>query len=68
MLLYTGSPIVAGEDRLLAALAEELDELGCTLRYEELDPDIFGEELDQPAYRNAQVERIAAVGAIIRKF
>lgn len=68
MLLYTGSPIVAGEDRLLAALAEELDELGCTLRYEELDPDIFGEELDQPAYRDARVERIAAVGAIIRKF
>ncbi len=68
MLLYTGSPIVRGEDRLLSALAEELDELGCTLRYEELDPDIFGEELDQPAYREAGVERIAAVGAVIRKF
>ena len=68
MLLYTGSPIVSGEDRLLSALAEELDELGCTLRYEELDPDIFGEELEQPPYRDAGVERIAAVAAVIRKF
>lgn len=67
MLLYTGSPIVAGEDHLLGALAQELDELGCTLRYEELDPDIFGEELEQPAYASAGVERIAAVGAVIRK-
>ncbi|URD60959.1 methyltransferase [Sphingomonas sp. KRR8] len=67
MLLYTGSPIVAGEDRLLTALSDAVDEAGCTLRYDELDPDIFGEELDQPAYVDAQVERIAAVGAVLRK-
>jgi hypothetical protein len=65
MLLYTGSPIVGGEDRLLGALIEAMDEAGCTLRYEELDPDIFGEELDEPAYAEAGVERIAAVGAVI---
>ena len=65
MLLYTGSPIVAGEDRLLGALSDAADEAGCSLRYDELDPDIFGEELDQPAYVKAQVERIAAVGAVI---
>ena len=67
MLLYTGSPIVDGEDALLTALAEAIDEAGCTLRYEELDPDIFGEELDGKAYAAAGVERIAAVGAVIRK-
>ena len=67
LLLYTGSPIVGGEDRLLSALSGAADEAGCTLRYEELDPDIFGEELEQPVYRDAGVERIAAVGAVIRK-
>ena len=67
MLLYTGSPIVGGEDALLTALAEAVDEAGCTLRYEELDPDIFGGELESPAYADAGVERLAAVGAVIRK-
>ncbi len=63
MLLYTGSAIVAGEDRLATALGERLPQLGCTLRYAELDPDIFGEQLDEPGYED--VERIAAVGAVI---
>lgn len=67
MLLYTGSPIVAGEDRLLAALSELADEKDATLRYEELDPDIFGEELEQPAYAQAGAERIAAVGAVLNR-
>ena len=67
MLLYTGSPIGGGEDRLLGRLIEAMDLAGCTLRYEELDPDIFGEELDEPAYREAEVERIAAVGAVISR-
>lgn len=66
-LLYTGSPIVAGEDALLSALSEAADEAGCSLSYSELDPDIFGEELDQPGYAAASVERIAAVGAIIQR-
>lgn len=67
MLLYTGSPIVGGEDRLLSALAEAADEAGCTLSYKELDPDIFGEELDGEPYASAGVERIAAVGAVLRR-
>ncbi len=60
-LLYTGSAIVGGYDGLRAALAEALPPLGCSLRYEEFDPDVFGEELSEPAYR--EVERIAIVGA-----
>jgi hypothetical protein len=67
MLLYTGSPIVNGEDALLSALAELAEEQDATLRYEELDPDIFGEELDQPTYAQAGAERIAAVGAVLTK-
>ncbi len=65
LLLYTGSAIVAGEDGLLTALAEGLPDRGCTFSYRELDPDIFGEELEKPAYRD--VERIAAVGAVVMK-
>ncbi len=64
VLLYTGSAIVDGKDELETALRAALPELGCSLRYAELDPDIFGEELDQPGY--GEVERIAAVGAAIR--
>jgi hypothetical protein len=66
LLLYTGSAIVDGQDGLLDALSAGLAEADCSLNYRELDPDIFGEELDRPGYE--QVERIAAVGAVIRKF
>lgn len=65
VLLYSGSAIVAGEDALRTGLEQALPALGCTLRYEEIDPDIFGEELDQPAYRGA--DRIAAIGAVIER-
>jgi methylase of polypeptide subunit release factors len=67
MLLYTGSPIINGEDRLLGALAELAEEADASLRYEELDPDIFGEELEQSAYAEAGAERIAAVGAVLSR-
>ena len=65
VLLYTGSAIVAGRDALREALAERLPVVGCTLRYSEIDPDIFSELLDEPGYE--QVDRIAAVGAVIGK-
>lgn len=65
MILYTGSAIVSGEDWLRQRLEAELRPLGCTLAYEEIDPDVFGEELERDAY--AEVERIAAIGAIIDK-
>ncbi|HYI64980.1 MAG TPA: methyltransferase [Allosphingosinicella sp.] len=65
MLLYTGTAIVAGRDWLREALEARIPALRCTLRYREIDPDIFGEELEKPAYH--QVERIAAVGAVIHK-
>jgi hypothetical protein len=63
MLLYTGVAIVRGRDLFREALIPRLEPLGCTLRYEEIDPDVFGEELDKEHYR--AVERIAAVGVVI---
>jgi SAM-dependent methyltransferase len=65
VLLYTGSAVVDGRDGLRQALAGQLPDLGCTLEYSEIDPDIFGELLDEPGYE--EVERVAAVGAVIRK-
>jgi hypothetical protein len=65
MLLYTGVAIVDGRDALRERLERKLPELGCSLRYREIDPDVFGEDLVKPAY--AEVERIAVVGAVIEK-
>jgi hypothetical protein len=62
LLLYTGSAIVKGEDRLRAALERAAPAHECDLRYREIDPDVFGEELSRPVYREA--ERIAVVGAV----
>jgi methylase of polypeptide subunit release factors len=65
MILYTGVAMVEGRDELKAALERKLPPLGCSLRYREIDPDVFGEELEKPPYRD--VERIAAVAAVIRR-
>ena len=67
LLMYTGSAIVGGSDGFKAALAKAATAADCTLRYRELDPDVFGEELDRPAYAEAGVERIAAVGAVLTR-
>lgn len=65
VLLYTGVAMVGGRDELRDALERELPALGCTLRYREIDPDVFGEELEKPPYR--EVERIAAIGAVVER-
>lgn len=59
LLLYTGVAMVAGRDPFLEAACGMLasDAYGWT--YREVDPDVFGEELEKPGYE--QVERIAAV-------
>ncbi len=59
LLLYTGSAIVEGVDGLAQAFAASLDSDRLEWGYEELDPDVFGEELLEPAY--AKADRIAAV-------
>ncbi|MBB5709709.1 methyltransferase [Sphingomonas xinjiangensis] len=65
VVLYTGSAIAAGEDVLRDALAGLAAAHGLDFSYRELDPDVFGEELDQPPY--AEIERIAVVGAILTR-
>jgi len=66
LLLYTGAPIVTGgADPIRTALAEVSAEAGAAFDYRELDPDIFSGELRRAAY--AEVERIAAVGAVLTR-
>ncbi|HWE23697.1 MAG TPA: class I SAM-dependent methyltransferase [Myxococcales bacterium] len=57
LLLYTGTPVIDGEHVLWRQLEPVLR--GTRYDYRELDPDVFGEELERPAYRH--VERIAVV-------
>ena len=59
LLLYTGVAISADQDHFLGAIAPLLDSACQAWTYEELDPDVFGEDLGTPAYEG--VERIAAV-------
>jgi SAM-dependent methyltransferase len=59
LLLYTGVAIKADQDEFLGAIAPLLDAACQAWTYEELDPDMFGEDLATPAYDD--VERIAAV-------
>ncbi|PSF06979.1 methyltransferase [Marinobacter halophilus] len=59
LLLYTGTAIIDGTDRFRALVAPILNDGSVEWDYQELDPDVFGEELNQPAY--AETDRIAAV-------
>jgi release factor glutamine methyltransferase len=63
LILYTGSAIVNGRDVFLSSVTPLLDSL--QYEYEELDPDVFGEELDQPSYQD--VDRIAAIGLRVHR-
>jgi hypothetical protein len=65
MLLYTGASVSHGKAPLVTALQEACASGSADIVIEEVDPDVFGEELDQPAY--AHVERIAVIWATIRK-
>lgn len=65
LILYTGSAIIDGDDPLRTALAALAADTGCAMRYRELDPDVFGEELEHAAY--ADVERIAVVAVILER-
>ncbi|MEU4564578.1 class I SAM-dependent methyltransferase [Actinoplanes sp. NPDC023936] len=59
LVLFTGTGIVDGQDPFREAAAEHLAGSGLTVGYREVDPDVYGEELDGPAYAHA--ERIAVV-------
>lgn len=61
LLLYTGVVIVGGQDLFYQAVMQLMQPLMSQYRltYQQIDPDIFAEELNQQVYPNA--ERIAAV-------
>jgi methylase of polypeptide subunit release factors len=65
LVLYTGAPIVEGVDPFFQTVRPLLQLYGQHFVYEEIDPDVFGEELLRPAY--AKAERIAAVGLTVIK-
>ncbi|QBE67536.1 class I SAM-dependent methyltransferase [Pseudoduganella lutea] len=59
LLLYTGVAMLHNDDPFLRRIEPLLAHAGMSWQYEEIDPDVFGEELDTPAY--AEADRIAAV-------
>jgi methylase of polypeptide subunit release factors len=65
LILYTGSPIVGGTDHFLQAIEQSFRACDLVWSYEEVDPDVFGEELETEAY--SSVDRIAAVVLTARK-
>jgi len=65
LILYTGTAIVDGHDVFERAVRPMLSDAFDDVHYAELDPDVFGEQLDETGYRT--VERIAAVGLQARR-
>lgn len=65
LLLYTGVAMTSQSDPFLSIIKPLLASANCTWSYEEIDPDVFGEELEMPAYASAH--RIAAVGLTVRR-
>lgn len=63
LILYTGSPIVKGRDLLREAIELAIAGTAVSCTYAELDPDVFGEELEMPAYLD--VDRLAAIGVVL---
>ena len=63
LILYTGSPIVDGTDQLAVSLEMAMASTALRYTYEELDPDVFGEELIRAEY--SHVDRIALVSVVV---
>jgi release factor glutamine methyltransferase len=60
LILYSGTPIIGGADPFFESLHPLLQLHTNQYSYEEIDPDVFGDELERFAYANA--DRIAVVG------
>jgi SAM-dependent methyltransferase len=65
LVLYTGVAMVAGGDAFLQAVKPLLTSDAYGWTYRELDPDVFGEELDKPGYE--RVERIAVIALTVTR-
>jgi len=62
LILYTGVPIIDGRNVLAERLEPTLRAGATRWTWDELDPDVFGEELDGAAYRDT--ERLAVVALV----
>ncbi|MGI4940842.1 MAG: methyltransferase, partial [Janthinobacterium lividum] len=65
LLLYTGAAVVNGIDPFRDAAATRLAGMKMGWTYRELDPDVFGEELEGGAYTDT--DRIAAILLTVTK-
>jgi SAM-dependent methyltransferase len=65
LILYTGTPVRGGSDLLFETIRPALKLYADYYSYEEVDPDVFGEELEGPTY--AGTDRLAAVALIANK-
>jgi precorrin-6B methylase 2 len=63
LMLYTGAPVVDGADMFRRSLDPLIDPARHSMAYDEVEPDIYPEELLHPPYTRA--DRIAAVFAVI---
>jgi release factor glutamine methyltransferase len=59
LVLFTGAIVIDGETPFRAEATRRLDGAGLAWSYREVDPDAYGEELEQPAY--ARADRIALI-------
>jgi len=59
LVLYTGAAVIKGADPFKEAAGFRLSAADLAWSYKEVDPDVFGEELETETYRSA--DRIAAV-------
>ena len=65
LVLYTGSPILDGVDPFRRTMERLVEESCTTAEIAEMDPDVFGEELESPVY--AGVDRIALLSIVARR-
>jgi methylase of polypeptide subunit release factors len=63
LLLFTATPVVDGRNVLAVRVREISVQRTTSWSWQEIDPDVFGEELDRPAYRD--VERLAVVSLMM---
>lgn len=59
LVLFSGTGITGGDDPFRATATAQLTGTDLAWTYREVDPDVYGDELDGPAYAHA--ERIAVV-------
>ena len=65
LILYTASPIVGGKDLFFDSIKQIFLDKNYSAVYEEIDSDVFGEELSTSAYQ--KVDRIAVVSLVVNK-